>query len=193
MSNHTSVEGTVALVTGANRGIGAAFVSGLLEAGTQRVYAAARDPGIIHHQIDVDQSRGGLQDGCVVSDVERDGDHAGIALRKRRQRLWLACRRVDALSAGLQQSDDKGRTDPAIGAGHQRHCAYCACTMAHWDAPLIKCDRVVSKGSKQKGGANRLEKKLCREVAPDVHQQVIHCVLHIYRTAMRLREQDAAF
>ena len=44
MSNHTPLEGTVALVTGANRGIGAAFVSGLLEAGAQRVYAAARDP-----------------------------------------------------------------------------------------------------------------------------------------------------
>jgi NAD(P)-dependent dehydrogenase (short-subunit alcohol dehydrogenase family) len=44
MSNHTSLEGAVALVTGANRGIGAAFVSGLLAAGAQRVYAAARDP-----------------------------------------------------------------------------------------------------------------------------------------------------
>jgi NAD(P)-dependent dehydrogenase (short-subunit alcohol dehydrogenase family) len=44
MSNHTTVAGAVALVTGANRGIGAAFVSGLLEAGAQRVYAAARDP-----------------------------------------------------------------------------------------------------------------------------------------------------
>jgi NAD(P)-dependent dehydrogenase (short-subunit alcohol dehydrogenase family) len=44
MSNRTSLEGTVALVTGANRGIGAAFVSGLLAAGAQRVYAAARNP-----------------------------------------------------------------------------------------------------------------------------------------------------
>jgi NAD(P)-dependent dehydrogenase (short-subunit alcohol dehydrogenase family) len=44
MSNRTPLEGTVALVTGANRGIGAAFVSGLLEAGAKRVYAAARDP-----------------------------------------------------------------------------------------------------------------------------------------------------
>ena len=44
MSNRTTVEGTVALVSGANRGIGAAFVSGLLEAGAQRVYAAARNP-----------------------------------------------------------------------------------------------------------------------------------------------------
>jgi NADP-dependent 3-hydroxy acid dehydrogenase YdfG len=44
MSNHTSVQGAVALVTGANRGIGAAFVTELLAAGAQRVYAAARDP-----------------------------------------------------------------------------------------------------------------------------------------------------
>jgi NAD(P)-dependent dehydrogenase (short-subunit alcohol dehydrogenase family) len=44
MSTHTPLQGSVALVTGANRGIGAAFVSGLLEAGAQRVYAAARDP-----------------------------------------------------------------------------------------------------------------------------------------------------
>jgi NAD(P)-dependent dehydrogenase (short-subunit alcohol dehydrogenase family) len=44
MSTHTPLQGAVALVTGANRGIGAAFVSGLLEAGAQRVYAAARDP-----------------------------------------------------------------------------------------------------------------------------------------------------
>jgi NAD(P)-dependent dehydrogenase (short-subunit alcohol dehydrogenase family) len=44
MSNRRPLEGTVALVTGANRGIGAAFVSGLLAAGAQRVYAAAREP-----------------------------------------------------------------------------------------------------------------------------------------------------
>ena len=36
MNNHTSLKGIVALVTGANRGIGAAFVNGLLEAGAQR-------------------------------------------------------------------------------------------------------------------------------------------------------------
>ena len=44
MNNRTTLEDTVALVTGANRGIGAAFVSGLLDAGAQRVYAAARNP-----------------------------------------------------------------------------------------------------------------------------------------------------
>lgn len=44
MSNHTSLNGAVALVTGANRGIGAAFVTGLLDAGALRVYAAVRNP-----------------------------------------------------------------------------------------------------------------------------------------------------
>jgi len=39
------VAGSVALVTGANRGIGEGFVQVLLERGAARVYAAARDPG----------------------------------------------------------------------------------------------------------------------------------------------------
>lgn len=38
------IEGSVALVTGANRGLGAAFARGLLVAGAAKVYAAARDP-----------------------------------------------------------------------------------------------------------------------------------------------------
>jgi NAD(P)-dependent dehydrogenase (short-subunit alcohol dehydrogenase family) len=37
------IEGCVALVTGANRGLGKALVSALLEAGAAKVYAAARD------------------------------------------------------------------------------------------------------------------------------------------------------
>lgn len=37
------IEGSVALVTGANRGLGKAIVSALLEAGAAKVYAAARD------------------------------------------------------------------------------------------------------------------------------------------------------
>ena len=36
------IENTVALVTGANRGIGAALVHALLEGGASKVYAAAR-------------------------------------------------------------------------------------------------------------------------------------------------------
>src|SRR5215813_4278169 len=38
------IQGSIALVTGANRGLGLAFTQALLEAGAAKVYAAARDP-----------------------------------------------------------------------------------------------------------------------------------------------------
>lgn len=38
------IQGSVALITGSNRGLGKALVSALLEAGAVKVYAAARDP-----------------------------------------------------------------------------------------------------------------------------------------------------
>jgi len=38
------IEGSVALVTGANRGLGKALVAALVQAGAAKVYAAARDP-----------------------------------------------------------------------------------------------------------------------------------------------------
>jgi NAD(P)-dependent dehydrogenase (short-subunit alcohol dehydrogenase family) len=47
------VDGAVVLVTGANRGLGKAFVRGLLERGAARIYAGARDPG----SVDVDDPR----------------------------------------------------------------------------------------------------------------------------------------
>lgn len=37
------IEGSIALVTGANRGLGKALVAALVEAGAAKVYAAARD------------------------------------------------------------------------------------------------------------------------------------------------------
>jgi NAD(P)-dependent dehydrogenase (short-subunit alcohol dehydrogenase family) len=41
------IKNSVALVTGANRGLGLAFAQALLERGARKVYAAARDPGSI--------------------------------------------------------------------------------------------------------------------------------------------------
>ncbi|WP_213993413.1 SDR family oxidoreductase [Sodalis sp. dw_96] len=41
------VEGSIALVTGANRGLGKAYTQALLAAGAAKVYAAARDPDSI--------------------------------------------------------------------------------------------------------------------------------------------------
>jgi NAD(P)-dependent dehydrogenase (short-subunit alcohol dehydrogenase family) len=38
------IQGSIALVTGANRGLGLAFAQALLDAGVAKVYAAARDP-----------------------------------------------------------------------------------------------------------------------------------------------------
>ncbi|WP_431815839.1 SDR family oxidoreductase [Gordonia jacobaea] len=43
-----NIEGAVVLVTGANRGIGAAFVEQLKHRGASKIYAAARDAGTIH-------------------------------------------------------------------------------------------------------------------------------------------------
>ena len=42
-----NIQGSVALVTGANRGLGQAFSQGLLAAGARKVYAASRDPSKI--------------------------------------------------------------------------------------------------------------------------------------------------
>ncbi|MCA7001368.1 SDR family oxidoreductase [Dickeya solani] len=42
-----NIKDSVALVTGANRGLGAAFARALLAAGASKVYAAARDPSTV--------------------------------------------------------------------------------------------------------------------------------------------------
>ncbi|MFK8043038.1 SDR family oxidoreductase [Congregibacter sp.] len=46
-----------AIVTGANRGIGAAFVTALLEAGASKVYAACRNPGAADLEFDSSDPR----------------------------------------------------------------------------------------------------------------------------------------
>lgn len=66
------IEGTVALVTGANRGLGRALVAALLEAGATKVYAAMRRETAIDDR-----------DGRVVPLVIDTGDAAQIAAAAR--------------------------------------------------------------------------------------------------------------
>ena len=45
------IKGKTALVTGANRGLGSAFVQELLNAGAAKVYAGARDPRTVTEKL----------------------------------------------------------------------------------------------------------------------------------------------
>ncbi|MGE5145316.1 MAG: SDR family NAD(P)-dependent oxidoreductase, partial [Candidatus Eiseniibacteriota bacterium] len=63
------VKGSIALVTGANRGIGEAFVQALLAGGAKKVYAAARDPGSLKDL--VKKSDGKVE--ALKIDVTKDG------------------------------------------------------------------------------------------------------------------------
>jgi NAD(P)-dependent dehydrogenase (short-subunit alcohol dehydrogenase family) len=51
------LQNATALVTGANRGIGQAFVQALLNAGVQKVYAAARDRNSLEAVVSLDPAR----------------------------------------------------------------------------------------------------------------------------------------
>ena len=68
------INGSVALVTGANRGLGAAFARALVERGARTVYAAARDPltvaapGVVPVRLDV------TDPASVLAAAEQCGD-----------------------------------------------------------------------------------------------------------------------
>jgi len=83
----TDITGRVALVTGANRGLGAAFVTALLERGASKVYAAARrpetvtsrDPRVVPLELDVTDADSIQRAAAIATDVSVLVNNAGIA------------------------------------------------------------------------------------------------------------------
>lgn len=78
------VRGSIALVTGANRGLGKAFCEGLLQKGAAKVYAAARDPakirvsGVVPIKLDVTSVHDVLSVANICQDVTILVNNAGV-------------------------------------------------------------------------------------------------------------------
>jgi NAD(P)-dependent dehydrogenase (short-subunit alcohol dehydrogenase family) len=79
------IENAVALVTGANRGIGLAFANELLARGARKVYAAVREPAVITDRrvqalrLDVNKPEEVVAAAALASDVTLVINNAGIA------------------------------------------------------------------------------------------------------------------
>ena len=83
------IEGAVALVTGANRGIGRALTEALLSRGVKKIYATARDPEALRDLrdprlvalrldvTDADQIRAAAE---AAADIELVFNNAGVLL-----------------------------------------------------------------------------------------------------------------
>lgn len=81
------IEGTIALVTGANRGIGKAFTEALLDRGAAKVYAGVRDvatvsdadPRLVRVELDVTDTDRVAAVARELGDVQLVVNNAGIA------------------------------------------------------------------------------------------------------------------
>jgi NAD(P)-dependent dehydrogenase (short-subunit alcohol dehydrogenase family) len=78
------IEGSVALVTGANRGLGRAYALALLERGAAKVYAGARDPqsvvdsGLVPVKLDITNPEDVAAAAAVLTDVSLVINNAGV-------------------------------------------------------------------------------------------------------------------
>src|SRR6516225_6185656 len=79
------ISGSIALVTGANRGIGLAFAKALVEMGAAKVYAAARNPeavtlkGVVPLKLDVTSDEDVAAVARAAGNVNLLVNNAGIA------------------------------------------------------------------------------------------------------------------
>ncbi|WP_018013460.1 SDR family oxidoreductase [Teredinibacter turnerae] len=80
------IKNSIALVTGANRGLGKAFVQALLAAGATKVYAAARDittiepaPGVVPLELDVTRPDAIAAAVAAADDITLLINNAGIS------------------------------------------------------------------------------------------------------------------
>ena len=98
------IQGSVALVTGANRGLGRAFTRGLVEAGARTVYGAARspesvtEPGVTPVRLDITDPGDVSAAAARLGDVDLLINNAGVFHRS----APLADDAVEALRADLE-------------------------------------------------------------------------------------------
>lgn len=98
------IKNSVVLVTGANRGLGQAFVNALLAAGAAKVYAAARDPasitlkGVEPLKLDVTNPADVAAAAASCADVSLLINNAGIA----RGSPFMVAHSADAARAELE-------------------------------------------------------------------------------------------
>jgi NAD(P)-dependent dehydrogenase (short-subunit alcohol dehydrogenase family) len=82
-----NIEGSVAFVTGANRGLGAAYTQALLKRGAARVYAAVRrpetitDPRLVMVRLDLTDRASIAEAARIASDATLVINNAGISTR----------------------------------------------------------------------------------------------------------------
>jgi len=98
------IRGAVALVTGANQGVGSIFAQQLLAAGARKVYAAARDPeritldGVDWVRLDVTKPDTVAAAASACTDVNLLINNAGIS-------LWTGFLAPDAIGAARSEME----------------------------------------------------------------------------------------